>query len=354
MSKITKVAVGLAVALLVQASQAASTDLTRYTAPDAVSRAILSNHVRFDDGALTPQDRPAAIHRNYPIIIEQNFARMDQAHSAAWVDQLSDVELQGIAQLYTNANADAHRAGSLLLVAANRMNGPHLARLSKFFGYSPVYNAILSAAPIKAQSFAQNAASQYEAPVAGALAPAEMARPAPLSFSTMTVLGGRPDGPITPMQFKPNVSMTLQEIYTGFRGMMIGESAATAALYETTVYAGGQLGQVFIGGYTVGTGLTMLAQTYAPDWYNGTFVNTVGNSVDWFQNTANTVGGFWGSQIYDLGHYEQQIAPTLGVPKTVQVTISQYGGDDDFESAWEDFSASSGGSCGQDRSCNKQ
>ena len=127
MLKITSFAAGLALALLLPASHAASADLTRYTAPDAVSRSILAQHVRFADGALTPQDRPAAIHRNYPMIVEQNFARMDQSRSSAWVDQLSDVELQGIAQLYANANADSHRSGLLLQVAANRMDGPHLA-----------------------------------------------------------------------------------------------------------------------------------------------------------------------------------------------------------------------------------
>lgn len=103
--------------------------------------------MKFEDGAESKGDVPAAIARNYPQIIEQNFARMNTAATHAVVNSLADVELQAIAQLCAKANADAHRTGALLLIAADRMDGAHLARLSKFFRYAPVYDAITKMAP---------------------------------------------------------------------------------------------------------------------------------------------------------------------------------------------------------------
>ena len=154
MSKFARIAACAAIALLVPVSYAsAATQLTMVTAPDAVSRAVLSvPTVKFEDGAESRGDVPAAIARNYPQIIEQNFARMSTAATHAVVNNLTDVELQAIAQLYANANADAHRTGALLLIAADRMDGAHLARLSKFFDYAPVYDAITKMAPTKAQT----------------------------------------------------------------------------------------------------------------------------------------------------------------------------------------------------------
>jgi hypothetical protein len=345
MLNFAKIAAGAAFALMVPATYAAPTPLTMLTAPDAVSRAILARPVQqFEEGAISPQDIPAAIHRNYPQILEQNFARMSAAHSTAFVDQLSDTELKGMAQLYTNANGDLQRKGKLLLVAANRMDGPHLARLSKFFGYTPVYDAILQAAPIKAQSFAQNASITFAAPAYGAPAPltaaAAAAERAPFAMNGKLV-----GGTVAPMQtgpFKPSTGMTLDEIYTGFRGMQVGEMAGTAALYETTFYAGTQLTIAWGAGYGFGTGFTYLAQTYTPDWYYGSFVDLVGSSVDWFQSTVDTAGSYWGGAAYDLGHFEQSIADPMSVPGPARTALKTTGGDFNVTSAWVVYYHSSG------------
>jgi hypothetical protein len=335
MFKFGKIAVSAAVALIVPMSYAAPVPLTMLSAPDSVSRSILARPVQhFEDGAVSPQDIPAAIHRNYPQILEQNFARMNAQSSLAFVDNLSDVELGAMAQLYANANADTQRTGKLLLVAANRMDGAHLARLSKFFGYAPVYEAILQAAPLKAQNFAQNAPVVSSAPVIGAPSPlAAPMRPVSSSpFALNSKLGG---GAITPMQFKPSTGMTLDEIYTGFRGMQVGSMGGTAALYESTFYAGTQLTIAWGAGYGFGTGLTYLAQTYIPDWYYGTFVDAVGNTADWFQHVVDTAGNFYGSSIYDLGHYESSTAPAMGVPSAAQSSMQNTGGDFGVTSAWQ-------------------
>ncbi|HEY9024957.1 MAG TPA: hypothetical protein VIP05_11700 [Burkholderiaceae bacterium] len=329
MSIFARIAAGAVITLLVPFSCAsAATQFTTLTAPDAVSRAILSvPAVRFEDGAESKGDVPAAIARNYPQIIEQNFARMDASATHALINNLSDVELQAIAQLYANANADTHRTGALLLIAADRLDGPHLARLSRFFGYAPVYDAIAKIAPTKAQIFAQNAPIMYAAPLAGGATPAMMAAQSPafVSKAQLSVTGG---GALSPTQtFKPVVSMTFEQLYTGFRTMQVGSMAGTAALYETTVYAGGQLGAAYAGGYAIGTGLTWVAQTYLPDWYYGTFVDAVGSTVDWFQSVANTVGSFYGSSIYDLGQYEINIAPVMNVPSGAVSRMETSGGD---------------------------
>lgn len=329
MLKFSRIAACAAIAMFVSVSHAsAATPLTVITAPDAVSRSVLSvPTVRFDDGAESKSDLPAAIARNYPQIIEQNFARMNSSATHALVNNLTDVELQAIAQLYTNANANAHRNGALLLIAADRMDGPHLARLSKFFGYAPVYDAITKMAPIKAQNFAQNASIMYPAPAPGGATPAMISAQAAalVTRPRLSVAGG---ATLSPMQtFKPVTSMTFEQLYTGFRTMQVGSMAGTAALYETMVYAGGQLTAAYGGGYLIGTGLTWVAQTYLPDWYYGTFVDAVGDSVQWLQNAANTVGSFYGSSIYELGNYEINTAPTMSVPSAALAQMEASGGD---------------------------
>ena len=355
MSKFLRISVCTAFALLMPASYAsAATPLTMLTAPDAVSRAVLSvPAIRFEDGAESKADVAAAIARNYPQIIEQNFARMNTSATHALVNNLTDAELQAIAQLYANANADAHRAGPLLLIAADRMDGAHLARLSKFFGYSPVYDAITKMAPTKAQSFAQSAPIMYSAPVAGGATPAMMtAQSSALVSKAQARVAGT--DMLTPMQaFKPATSMTFEQLYTGFRTMQVGSMAGTAALYETMVYAGTQLSGAYIGGYAAGTALTWVAQTYMPDWYYGTFVDAVGSTVDWFQNTTNTVGSFYGSSIYDLGHYEVDTAPKMNVPAGAAAEMGSSGGDAGVTQAMVVYVYAGSGGCTYAWSCHQ-
>jgi hypothetical protein len=354
MLKFTHIAVSAAVALILPAAYAASAPLNMLTAPDMASRGILASPItHFEEGATSKSDIPAAINRNYAKIIEQNFARLNATDTNSLVDNLSDVELKSIAQLYANANADAHRSGALLLVAADRMDGQHLARISKFFGYAPVYDAITKVAPTKAQNFAQNAPIVYTAPVAGASTPmTTMVMALPEASPSAVKLAVAVGGVIAPMQaFKPAISMTFDQLYTGFRTLQVGSMASTAALYETMVYSGMQLSGAYAGGYAVGTGMTWLAQTYAPDWYYGTFVNAVGNTVDWFQTTANTVGSFYGSSIYDLGHYEAATAPVMNVPSTAQTSMQDTGGDFGVTSAWNTVWVNAPSNCPRGQKC---
>jgi len=90
-------------------------DYTADTAPDAASKSVLAVQVmRPEEGAMNADDIAPAIHRNFPRIIEQNLAARSAGSAMAYIDNLSDLELDHLAQLYVNANASAARSGKLL------------------------------------------------------------------------------------------------------------------------------------------------------------------------------------------------------------------------------------------------
>jgi hypothetical protein len=199
----------------------------RYTspemAPDAISREILSHPIRsFEEGAVDSSDVSAAIDRNYPKIIEQNVASMPPKTAAAWLDQLSDLELEHIAQLYVSSNAKAGRSGKLLFVWAYRLDGAHLAQVARFFGYDNVYSAILTVAPLKAQSFAASTAIRYLAPVPGA----------PLSVPP-NIASAVNSGRATPMAgFTPQTGMTFEQLYTIDDAVNYVQSVAATVFHD--------------------------------------------------------------------------------------------------------------------------
>ena len=152
--------------------------------------------------------------------------------------------------------------------------------------------------------------------------------------------------------FKPNVSMTLEEIYTGFRGMMIGRSATVAALYETGMYAGSNLISAGIGGYAVGTAFTHVAQTYMPDWYYGTFVDVVGDAVNWSTNFALQVATFTATNVLQLAGYQISTAATMQVPAAAQQSMQDTGGDFGVTAAWNTYYPNGmPGSCPRGEKC---
>jgi len=66
-----------------------------------------------------------------------------------------------------NANASTVRSGKLLQVAASRLDGAHLGRLSKFFGYADVRAAVTSTAPTKLSSFEANSSTAFDLTLIG-------------------------------------------------------------------------------------------------------------------------------------------------------------------------------------------
>lgn len=323
----------------------ATTGYTARTAPDAVSKSVLSVQVATpEEGALNPADVPAAINRNFPRIIEQNLAARRASSAMAWIDQLSDIELEHLAQLYVNANASMARTGKLLQVAASRLDGVHLGRLSRFFGYADVRAAVAGVAPMKLGSFEASSSVAFAAPVAGA------ALSVPLTVARFGGGAAGAGGPTTMAGFTPSVSMTIEQLYAGFRSMQVGSMATTGAVYETAAYAGRNLVIAWGIGYGFGSAITYVMQEYEPDFYYGTFVNWVGEPVDWVQNFVLTTFNY-GSNITGLGSYQSSTLPTYGTTSTQIGSMGSAGGDWGTESAYETFEGGNGGSCRPGQKC---
>ena len=318
----------------------AAADYTADTAPDAVSKSVLAVQVlRPEEGAVNSDDIAPAIHRNFPKIIEQNLAARNERAAMAWIDQLSDLELDHMAQLYVNANASAARTGKLLQVAAARLDAAHLGRLAKFFGHAEVRAAVSHVAPKKLRSFEANSSPRFAAPIAGAALSA-----APLMMRTS---GGVM---MASGSFTPQVSMSFEELYAGFRSMQVGSMAVAGAVYELAAYSGKYLVVAWGIGYGFGTGITYLMQEYEPDFYNDTFVNWVGAPVDWVQNFVLTSYNK-GSNVQDLGQYQSTTLPTYGTSSSQIDSMGSMGGDWGTEYGYESFESAGGGGSGGSKDC---
>jgi hypothetical protein len=335
--KLNKMAATVVAALSVPLCHAA-TGYTSETAPDALSKAVLETPILTpEEGAVDAAGVPAAIHRNFPKIIEQNFAGMPAGTAANWVHQLGDVELDHLAQRYVNANASAARKGKFLQLAALRLEGPDLGRLSKFFGYKAVHAAVAAMAPAKLADFKAYSSPSFAAPIPGA---------EPFVPSTVQA----PAGVVTMSGFTPEVTMTLDEIYIGFRTMQVGCMATTGALYETAAYAGAELYAAWTAGYWFGGQLTTMMQTYEPDFYYGTFVNWVGVPADWLQDLVYTTYSY-GTNLSGLGSYQSTTLPTMGTTTSQINSMGNLGGDWGTELGYETFEGGGGGACPRGQKC---
>ena len=87
---------------------------------------------RIDQGRQAGETVKAAIHRNFPLIIERNIAQMGPLKTEAWIDTMSDLELSHLAQLYANANADLQRHGLLVQLVQERLTDARLARITGY------------------------------------------------------------------------------------------------------------------------------------------------------------------------------------------------------------------------------
>jgi len=314
-------------------------DYTAQTAPDAVSKAVLANQVmRPEEGAMNSDDIAPAIHRNFPRIIEQGLARRDPTEAAAWIDRLTDIELDDLAQTYVNANASAARSGKLLHIAAARLDTAHLARLAKFFGHAEMRAAVSHVAPKKLRSFEAVSSAAFLAPVAGAAL-----KSVPIMMRTSSAGGVGEAGVMASGSFTPSVSMTLEEIYLGFRSMQVGSMAVTGAIYETAAYAGIELYAAWTGGYWFGGEITGLMIKYEPDFYYDQFVPWVGDTATWVQNLVSTTHSLT-PRPSDWGQYQSTTMPTMGTTYTQTSSMGSMGGDWGTEAGYETFESGSGGS----------
>jgi hypothetical protein len=94
------------------------------SAPDQVSRDVLKHwHAKIDqEDDLTLNGTPYAIHTGFAQVIEQNFARLNNADVATLMDRLSDQELTDIAYYYGLSAQDTGHTAQLMNVLAVRVD----------------------------------------------------------------------------------------------------------------------------------------------------------------------------------------------------------------------------------------
>ena len=147
-----------------------ATGFTANTAPDALSRSVLSKAVpSLYHGWIPGTNRFTQLHQNFPQLIEQSFASMDRVAAGRAIDRLNQAELSDLAQLYVTAAANAHRESRLLPLLASRLRAPQLIRLAQHFGTADVAAAVSVSADASTRAAFVNSmyGKVYQAPVAG-------------------------------------------------------------------------------------------------------------------------------------------------------------------------------------------
>ncbi len=302
----TRLLIGAALFMASLAVQAES--FSKDTAPDPVSRDVLSRTLtRLDEGSAAGGDSAYRIHRNFPQIIEQNFARLDARGMANLVEVLNEAELSDMAQLYANASSERGLAPKLLHVLAHRMDARNLGRISRHFGFAQVYGAVTAVAPGKTQDFLRHSDTRHQGPAPGELRFGPSGRFAPGAVRTtltmpsvdrsawsgsfrMMPAGYRAQSPGYMLKTGGGefLNYTPYEIYLSFRTSPVGALSVQGALWETSTVLSNKLGPAGFTGYYIGTFLVLpLVQAYAPDFYNalgGTIANMVDMLVSGFQN----------------------------------------------------------------------
>jgi hypothetical protein len=106
MKRILEAARGLFLALAFALGSTCYGGVNSTSAPpaDLAGREALVNPLtKIDQSDVVGGDPSAAIHKNFPKLIEQNFARLDSQSTARLLANLSDLEMSHLAQLYVTA-----------------------------------------------------------------------------------------------------------------------------------------------------------------------------------------------------------------------------------------------------------
>lgn len=286
--------------------------------PYRSARHILAQALpRIDHGARSASDVAAAVHDNFPQIVEQNFARLGRAPFERMFVELSDLEFQGLAGLYMRACMQQARAPHLLDLFAERLDAGKLARLAPHFGSEPLWAALRRTSPEKAQDFAQ----ALSVPEASARIVGPAVPPAALAG--------------------PTIDYTIYEIYLSYRTAPIGALSVKAALYETAMFTGRYLVAAWGIGYAVGTALASVTETYAPGLWNSiggtvhTVVQSLSSAFDWVGQAAWQVQG----------------AATYGLTSFESMMMESTGGDYAVVYAWYQIRSGGTEKCGSNQWC---
>lgn len=145
-------------------------------------------------------------------------------------------------------------------------------------------------------------------------------------------------GPSHFKQTSHNIHYTLYEIYLSYRTAPVGALGVNAALFETALFASARLVPAFYTGYHIGTGLSMLIQTYAPALHDRIGA-TIYNVVNWVSDAWST------NNLYQIG-YQQQNSSGVFQPGS---TGYFFPASSDFNITYEwDFMQGGGSGCGGD------
>lgn len=276
---------------------------TAATAPDVLTKAILSRPIKYLHERLTPGcDFQAVMNGVIPRVIEQNFAARDGAATARVLQTLSADELHLMAQVYSAAGG-----GRLLDLLALRLDGRGLGELVPYFGFEPVYRAVWRFAPAKLQEYLEYV---------------EYGRGTEMVAQTMGAV--------------PSVDMTIPQIYAAYRSAALGSLSVRGALYMTTLYAGGHVATVYYATSTVGGWLAPLIAQHAPSLYD-TMGWAVNNIVTNLSNAASN------SSLYVRGAAQLHAATSFSLGSMFS-TIAATGGDYGVAMDW--YYSSGGGSGG--------
>lgn len=221
---------------------------------------------------------PEAIERNFIGVVTRNLAN---ASIASRVARLSDRELEAIAR-HAAQGLPTERA-ALLKLFATRLDGVALVRVARAFGRAPVDAAVRTYADAETRA-------TFASAVAG--------------LATLVPEGGgRSGGGSYP---RPNLNMTLEEIYLEFRTAPVGSLSASASIAETSMYAGTWLYASYKVGQAVGSEIHDLIVEYDPG-LDQAIGATVGSMIDNFWLATDAV---------QQGHFEAAFDALFGFPVT--------------------------------------
>ena len=287
---------------------------------DAATVAILAAPLQtIDAGAARGVDPSPAIHRNFPQIVEQNFARLDAAGAARLIANLTDREASDLAQLYTTATRDAGRQGRLLDVLANRLDASHLAKVAQHFGYLPVQEAVARAAPAKLSAFTQLANVSSVAPTYGGVVSS--------ATPTLTAMAGA--GVMVPNAGVGQwLNYTPYEIYLSLRTAPVGSLGVAGALYETAAIVGVVWKQA-AWGYAAGTIVAQLLQTYAPSTWDA-IGGTISGMADQLTSAVS---------LYSQGQIEAGTLAAFGLDPSINLSPAA---NDSMTSSGGDYGSTQG------------
>jgi hypothetical protein len=269
----------------------------------AVPHSPFARHVsRADFGAAAQVigTTPEAIHRNFLKVVTRNLAN---AGTASRVARLSDAELAAIAR-HAGEGVPAERA-TLLKLFAQRLDDRSLVRIARAFGRAPTEAAVHAYAGKTIRDAFDGAIAGFKAPPEG-------------GGGGGGTSGGGSSYP------RPNLNMTLEEIYLEFRTAPVGSLTPSAALAETSMYAGGWLYLSWKVGEKVGDEIYQLISTYDPA-LDAAIGEIIGSMIEnmWLATDA-----------VEQGHYEAAFDDLFGWPVT---TSSDPWGDWDVSDLMIDY-----------------